>query len=228
MGLFDDEDGEVGRVRGIFVASGGQTMPKARAAAAEFTARGLAGDRQGEAVDEEWGGHGGPLKAVCCWSSDVVRQLQAEGHPIVEGACGENLLLSGLDWARVVPGVRLEVGGVLLEVTRYARPCPRQVDNFKKGNVLAICHMHAPARSRVYCAVLREGTVEAGDAARLHVDTMGAKPCSRDKALLGPRADRGYGTLLRTATHLAALALGVALGWLARPLGRPGPAARRG
>mmetsp|Transcript_77729 Transcript_77729/g.202508 ORF Transcript_77729/g.202508 Transcript_77729/m.202508 type:complete len:231 (-) Transcript_77729:26-718(-) len=230
MSLFDGEEGEVGQVHGIFVTSGGQTMPKAKVAAAELTARGLVGDRQGSAVDEEWGGHGGPLKAVCCWSSDVVRQLQAEGHPLAEGACGENLLLSGLDWSKVVPGSRLTVGGVLLEVTQYSRPCPQQVDNFLKGKkgVLVISHMHAPARSRVYCAVLREGTVRTGDAARLHLDTLGAKPYSKNKDVLGTLACRGHITVLSTATHLAALAVGLALGWLAHPLGRPGLAARRG
>merc|ERR1712217_350883 len=136
---------------------------------------GIEGDWQSEKVDADFGGHGGPLKAVCCWSRDLVDQLKSEGHPLDHGACGENILFSGLDWSQVVPGSRIEVGEVLLEVTQYSRPCYKQGSNFTRGQYMRINHMSKPGSSRVYCAVLKRGSIRVGDKTILHVDTLGAK-----------------------------------------------------
>ena len=48
--------------------------------------------------------HGGPERALSLYSLELIVQLQAEGHPIVPGAAGENVTVSGMDWRRVVPG----------------------------------------------------------------------------------------------------------------------------
>jgi MOSC domain-containing protein YiiM len=50
--------------------------------------------------------HGGPLRAVCLYSLELIEALQAEGHPITPGSTGENLTLSGLDWDWLAPAVR--------------------------------------------------------------------------------------------------------------------------
>ena len=54
--------------------------------------------------------HGGPDRAVCLLSLELIQLLQAEGHPIYPGSTGENVTVSGLDWATLVPGARLLLG----------------------------------------------------------------------------------------------------------------------
>uniref|UniRef100_A0A7S0FAV3 MOSC domain-containing protein n=1 Tax=Pyrodinium bahamense TaxID=73915 RepID=A0A7S0FAV3_9DINO len=182
-----------GILQGIFTtaSSSKETVPKAERESVAVSVLGLEGDRQECAVDEDWGGHGGPLKAVCCWSADVMVELQREGHPVLPGFCGENFLLGGLDWEQVVPGLRLEVGAVLLEVTQHVRPCHKQASNFLHGQYSEISPVKRPRRSRVYCAVLVPGKVSLGDAVKLHVNTRGAKAYAVDPCVLGrsPRLD---------------------------------------
>jgi MOSC domain-containing protein YiiM len=61
---------------------------------------GLQGDRQADLR-----AHGGPARAVCLYSFEVIERLRAEGHPIGPGATGENVTVGALDWSLVVPGV---------------------------------------------------------------------------------------------------------------------------
>lgn len=62
-----------GRVRALFPAApkGERSFPKARAASARLGTLGFEGDRCRQPVDAAFGGHGGPLKAVCLWSVEV-------------------------------------------------------------------------------------------------------------------------------------------------------------
>src|SRR5438034_7213405 len=81
---------------------------------ARITPLGLEGDAHRDLEH-----HGGPERAVCLFSLEAIRELQAEGHPMAPGALGENVTVEGLDWSAVVPGAILQLGGdVRLEVTR--------------------------------------------------------------------------------------------------------------
>lgn len=111
--------------------------------------------------------HGGPDRAVVLYSLDLIRQLQAEGHPIAPGATGENLTIEGLDWSAVVPGVRLDVGGVRLEITRYAPPCRSIRGAFLGGRYQRISQTEHPGWSHVCARVLEPGLVSPGDPVRL-------------------------------------------------------------
>src|SRR5687767_14687596 len=91
------------RVYQINVSKGG--VPKTQVLQAQFTSDGIDGDRQSNPRI-----HGGRDRAVCLFSFEVIEALQAEGHPIVPGSCGENLTLTGFDWAHMKPGVLLRVG----------------------------------------------------------------------------------------------------------------------
>ena len=150
-----------GRLVQINVSSGG--VPKLPVPAARVTRGGVDGDRQ-----RDLRYHGGPDRAVSIWSLEIIEALRAEGHPVVPGGAGENLTVSGLDWAAMRPGVRLRVGdaadGVELEVTAFAAPCPIIRRNFTGGSFDRISDKSHPGSSRVYCRVLREGRVAAGEA----------------------------------------------------------------
>ena len=82
-----------GRIVQISVSPGG--VPKRPVEPADVTAAGLAGDAQRDLEH-----HGGPDRALCLFSMELIRALQAEGHPIAPGHIGENLTVEGLDWER--------------------------------------------------------------------------------------------------------------------------------
>jgi MOSC domain-containing protein YiiM len=107
--------------------------------------------------------HGGPNRAVSLFSGDVIRALQREGHPIAPGTAGENLTISGIEWAALTPGREVRVGGVRLEVTAYAGPCEQISGSFLQGEFLRISHKRHPGWSRVYTRVLEGGLVQIGD-----------------------------------------------------------------
>lgn len=148
-----------GRVHSLNVSRGG--VPKLPVPAAEISAGGLAGDAQRDLTL-----HGGPDRAVCLWSLDIITALQDEGHPVTIGSTGENLTLSGLRWAELVPGVRLRVGEqVLLEITDYAMPCRTIWKSFRLRRYGRISQKKHPGQSRLYARVLQAGHVAVGDAA---------------------------------------------------------------
>jgi MOSC domain-containing protein YiiM len=150
-----------GVIHQISVSAGG--VPKQAVAAAEVTPLGLTGDRQ----HNTWV-HGGSRRAVCLYSLDVIACLRAEGHPIALGSTGENVTVSGLDWTRVQPGVRLRLGAeVLLEITDFTVPCSTIKDSFADGNAFRIAQQRAPGQSRVYARVLSPGRIQVGDGVEL-------------------------------------------------------------
>jgi MOSC domain-containing protein YiiM len=149
-----------GTVRSINVSNGG--VPKLPLESCLITLAGLAGDRQ---RDLEY--HGGPDRAVCLYSYDLIEALRREGHPIAPGTMGENLTLAGIDWQAMTPGSRVEVGEVELQLTDYAAPCRNIGGSFadrRSGRVSQKAH---PGWSRLYARVTREGTVRVGDRVRL-------------------------------------------------------------
>jgi MOSC domain-containing protein YiiM len=80
------------RIVQISVSPGG--VPKRAVSSARVTTLGLEGDVQ---RDREH--HGGPERALCLFSQERIRALQAEGHPVTPGSIGENVTLEGLDWS---------------------------------------------------------------------------------------------------------------------------------
>ena len=154
--------GEVmaGHLFQINASQGG--VPKRAVGAAQIGALGLTIDSQDDKVH-----HGGPDRAVSVFSLERIMALQGEGHPIYPGATGENLTVSGLDWDAIVPGTRLQVGAVLLEVTGYATPCKTIIAAFRGGEFNRIHQKLHPGWSRVYTRVLQMGEVQIGDAVQV-------------------------------------------------------------
>lgn len=144
-----------GTVIQISTSDGG--VPKGAVLTAEVGRRGLLGDRQ-----ENRTHHGRPFQALCLWSSEVIDALVAEGHPLHPGAAGENITVSGIDWASLRPGVRLLIGDVSCELSAWAQPC-RKIDAWFTGRSDRISHDDHPGWSRAYAWVLEPGTVNAGD-----------------------------------------------------------------
>lgn len=149
------------RVHQISVSNGG--VPKLAVARARIGVNGVEGDRQNDLKH-----HGGPERAVCLFSLEVIERLRGEGHPIRPGSAGENLTIEGLEWPRVTPGARLVFdGGVELEIASYTKPCATIRDSFEGLKFARIRQEEFPGESRVYARVIREGEVVVGEGVRL-------------------------------------------------------------
>lgn len=152
-----------GQIVQISLSNGG--VPKTAVPEAEVTRTGLVGDRQ-KTPDI----HGGPERAVCLWSLEVIETLQQEGHNMAPGYAGENVTLSGLDWPQVVPGAQLQLGSdVRLEIASYAPPCRENMRWFADKRYSRINQKHYPGSSRVYARVLQPGKIGEGDGATITI-----------------------------------------------------------
>jgi len=148
-------------VHQLSVSRGG--VPKLPVPEAVVGPGGVSGDRQAHPKI-----HGGPDRALCLFSLEVIDRLRAEGHPVHPGSTGENVTLSGLPWEELRPGARLALGEeVVVEVTSFTAPCKQIRDSFRDGGFTRISQKLHPGESRVYARVLRGGRLRAGDPARL-------------------------------------------------------------
>lgn len=142
------------------VNTSGGGVPKISAGSVTVGADGIEGDRQADRTH-----HGRPFQAVCLWSSGAIAELAGQGHDLAAGRAGENVTLSGLDWARLRPGTRLLVGTALLELSFPAVPCHKQARWFTDGDFSRLSHTRHPEWSRWYAWVRRPGQIRPGDAA---------------------------------------------------------------
>jgi MOSC domain-containing protein YiiM len=146
------------RIVQVSISPGG--VPKLPVPEAEVTAVGLIGDGHNE---PPWV-HGGIERALCLWSLEVIEALNAEGHRLFPGAAGENVTISGLDWARVEPGSFLKLGEtVVCMVTRYTTPCRTNARWFAGGDFNRMHQNLFPGSSRVYARVIEGGVIRPGD-----------------------------------------------------------------
>lgn len=146
----------MGVVHSINVSNGG--VPKLPRESCYVSVSGLEGDRQ-----RDLRYHGGPDRAVCLYSLDLIQALQAEGHAITAGSIGENLTVSGIEWAAMVPRAKVEIGAVVLELTDYAAPCSNIARCFERRQYVRVNQKVHAGWSRLYARVLAEGTVRTGD-----------------------------------------------------------------
>src|SRR6266850_1542202 len=149
-----------GVLHSINVSNGG--VPKLSQRAAAVRTRGVEGDRQ-----RDLRYHGGPTRAVSLYSLELIHALRAEGHPVDVGCIGENFTLTGVPWEQMVPGAKLEVGEVQIELTDYAAPCGNLRPYFTAGAFVRVAQKVNPGWSRLYARVLREGSVRIGDPVRV-------------------------------------------------------------
>ena len=123
----------------------------------EVTFGGLVGDAISDTEN-----HGGADQAVYVygapdydwWSEELGRELRP-------GAFGENLTVAGLESARMRIGDRLRTGSVLLEVTAPRIPCVTLAT--RMGDPSFVKRFRWAERPGVYCRVIKEGRVRAGD-----------------------------------------------------------------
>ena len=138
-----------GHIFHLAISDGG--VPKFSVREAIARNLGLEGDRQKHTKL-----HGGPDRALCLFSLEVIEKLQREGHPIYPGSTGDNVTIAGIDWAALHTATRLALGDVIVELTRTAEPCKQIADSFigRKFKRLEV-----PGEMRWYCRVVQGGTL---------------------------------------------------------------------
>lgn len=145
------------RVVSINRSDGG--VPKIATPEAFVSVDGVEGDHQ---RDRRF--HGGPDRALCLYSRDLIEALRLKGHPIGPGTTGENVTIDGLDWSTMIPGARFSLGPVEIEITRFASPCLTISASFSDERSTRISQKVHAGWSRVYARVLAEGLLTVGDA----------------------------------------------------------------
>jgi MOSC domain-containing protein YiiM len=150
-----------GRIFQLNRSDGG--VPKLAVREASLTETGLVGDRH-----TNLRAHGGPERAVSLYALERILELQSEGHPIFPGSAGENVTVAGLDWERLVPGVRLKLGDeVIIQITSYIGPCKTIAASFEGGAFDRISQKTHPGHSRLYARVLQTGRLAVGQAVNI-------------------------------------------------------------
>ncbi len=146
-----------GSIAGLFAAPKGG-VPKPLVQSLQVTIDGCVGDFQRDKKH-----HGGPQRAVCLFSEEVISILQAEGHPVYPGSVGENILVREVDWESVGIGSKFNFDELVLEVTSDAPPCKTIGESFTNGSFTKISVKVAPNLTRWYAKVLNEGQVHIGE-----------------------------------------------------------------
>ncbi|MFN2138070.1 MAG: MOSC domain-containing protein [Candidatus Promineifilaceae bacterium] len=133
-------------------------VPKRALRAAVVDELGIRGDEHNDKRH-----HGGPDRALVIYSLEHLLVLQAEGHPIFPGSIGENVTITGLDWAALSPGTRLKLGQIEAQVTGYASPCDTIRGSFADGNFSRVGQKKNPGWSRLTLRILKPGQITVGD-----------------------------------------------------------------
>lgn len=164
----------IGRVAPLFVNAPGNAQTvmtgirkEAVSGSVQVTRLGIAGDEQADLSV-----HGGLDKAIYAypqehyafWVQQRERVLK-QNLPLTPGAMGENLTTTGLLETALWVGDRLQIGGVLLEVTEPRAPCYKF--GARMGYAQAVRQMLQAGCSGVYLKVIQTGSLQAGMAITL-------------------------------------------------------------
>ena len=146
-----------GSILGLFAAPLGG-VPKPSVETLHIQEFGCIGDKQSDTKH-----HGGPNRAVCLFSSEVINHLQIAGHPIYPGSVGENILIQGIAWDAVSIGTQFHFNQVILEITSDAPPCRTIKDSFLNEEFKCISAKINQHSTRWYAKVIQSGEVLIGE-----------------------------------------------------------------
>ena len=96
-------------------------------------------------------------RQVSLLSGEKIDAFRAKGAEVEDGAFGENLVVEGIDFAKLPVGTRFRCGEVVLELTQIGKECHNGCAIFQK---MGECIM---PREGVFTRVLKGGKVSVGD-----------------------------------------------------------------
>ena len=126
-----------------------------------LTTLGLEGDAVCDAKH-----HGGVDQAVYIYGQPDYRWWAVElGREMTPGTFGENLTIDGLESAAFAIGDRLHAAEAILEITAPRIPCGTLAA--RMGDPQFVKRFRRAERPGLYCRVIREGFIRAGETVRL-------------------------------------------------------------
>lgn len=96
-------------------------------------------------------------RQVSLLNQEKIDAFRAKGAQVADGAFGENLVVSGIDFSSLPLGTRYRSGEVLLEMTQIGKECHHGCAIFQ---TMGDCIM---PREGVFCRVLEGGRLCVGD-----------------------------------------------------------------
>ena len=96
-------------------------------------------------------------RQVSLLSYEKIQDFKKKGAPVEDGAFGENLIVSGIDFKNLPVGTRFQSGDVVLEMTQIGKECHSDCA-IKKA--VGKCVMPTEG---IFAVVVREGVVRPGD-----------------------------------------------------------------
>lgn len=96
-------------------------------------------------------------RQVSLLSYERIQDFKKKGAPVEDGAFGENLIVSGIDFKNLPVGTRFQSGDVVLEMTQIGKECHSGCEIYK---IMGDCIM---PREGVFAKVLHGGKIREGD-----------------------------------------------------------------
>lgn len=96
-------------------------------------------------------------RQVSLLSYERIQDFKKKGAPVEDGAFGENLIVSGIDFKNLPVGTRFQSGDVVLEMTQIGKECHNGCEIYK---IMGDCIM---PREGVFARVIRGGRIREGD-----------------------------------------------------------------
>lgn len=96
-------------------------------------------------------------RQVSLLSFEKIEEFRTKGINVKFGAFGENIVVSGIDLAKLPIGTKLEIGKILLEVTQIGKVCHDRCNIY---NTVGDCIM---PREGIFARVLKGGSIKVGD-----------------------------------------------------------------
>ena len=96
-------------------------------------------------------------RQVSLLSYEKIQDFKKKGAPVEDGAFGENLIVSGIDFKNLPVGTRFRCKDVVLEMTQIGKECHSGCEIYK---IMGDCIM---PREGVFARVLRGGWIREGD-----------------------------------------------------------------
>ena len=118
---------------------------------------------------EDWGiegdAHAGKWhRQVSLLSHETIEAFRARGAQVEDGAFGENLVVSGIDFRSLPLGTKFQCNDVVLELTQLGKECHNGCEIYK---IMGDCIM---PREGVFTRVLHGGAISVGDTLRILED----------------------------------------------------------
>lgn len=96
-------------------------------------------------------------RQVSLLSHEKIEAFRAKGAEVKDGAFGENIVVSGIDFKSLPVGTRFQCNDVILEMTQIGKECHHGCEIFQK---MGDCIM---PREGVFAKIIHGGEIAVGD-----------------------------------------------------------------